>query len=175
MGVLKRQPGRVKASPADIASYIYIASRDTFNVLSKPVPSTTPGDEATIAADHTFVTATPANGFIKIPCTGNKNGKFSVKTEGEFPAQKVVSSFEGNAVGLSAEQIEIMQRLMGIPVIVLISSAKCENPTVYQIGCDCNSINGLMFEFDTDSNVWKISGSSNCFPAVYTGAITLMG
>lgn len=178
MALLKAQPGRNKAKNVGISANLYIAPVDLFQVIQKPAvlvgAGVSLGDEATIVTAHTFKTATPANGFVKIPLVGINNGKFEIKTEGEFPAEKIVSSFEGIAVGLSAEQLEMIKRLKGQNMIVLLEDAECENGKVYQLGCDCKPVASLKFDYNTDDNKLKISGSAECIPNIYTGAITLM-
>ncbi len=173
MPTLKQQPSRVKAQKPGIRSYLYIALLDIFNVIQVPTPGTGVGVNATITTDHTFKTTTPGtNGFIKIPLAGLENGKFNFKSEGNFPAMKEMTSFEANTVGLSTEQLEMIEAIGGQPCIALVTAADCKEPTVWQAGCECDPVI-INWEFTTDNNILKLSGQSECAPNKYTGAITL--
>lgn len=177
--VLKGQPTRAKAKQAGIGGYLWIASLEEFNVLQKPLPTgtgTTAGDEATITGNHTFKTnaGTTTNGFIKFPLVPTKSGKWEMKTEGDYPSEKVVSSFEVMATGINAVQLEMIKRIKGYNLIALIQDAECDDETIYQIGCDCKPVDSIKVEFSSEDNILKLSGKAECVANEYAGTITLM-
>jgi hypothetical protein len=85
---------------------------------------------------------------------------------------KEMTSFEANTVGLSTEQLEMIEAIGGQPCIALVTAADCKEPTVWQAGCECDPVI-INWEFTTDNNILKISGQSECAPNKYTGVITL--
>jgi hypothetical protein len=178
---LKAQPKRVKAKQPGMGGYIWVALLDQFNIIQQPPPTgtgTVAGDEALITATHTFITtgitAPSVNGFIKIPLIPSKSGKFGFKSEGEYPAEKTVADIEAMAVGLDRVQVEMIKRMKGQNVLMLMQDAECDNPVIWQIGCDCKPVDSMKFEFSSDNNELKITGKAECILNEYQGAITLM-
>lgn len=179
MSKLKAQPNRVHAKEPGMGGYLWIADIDQFNVLQKPLPvftGTTAGDEATITGTHTFKTqpGVTTNGFVKIPLIPTNSGKYMSKREGDYPSKKTASSFECQATGLDAAQLEMLKRFKGRNLIALVQDAECGNEKIYQIGCDCKPVDELGFEYDSETNIVKLTGSAQCDLAVYAGTITLM-
>lgn len=178
MSKLKAHPSRVQAKEPGMGGFLWIADIEQFNVLQKPLPvftGSTVGDEATITANHTFKTLAgfTTNGFIKIPLIPTNSGKYMSKREGDYPSKKTVSSFEGQATGLNAAQLEMLKRFKGLNLIVLVQDAECGNEKVYQIGCDCKPVDELAYEFDSETNIVKLTGSAQCDLAVYSGTIAI--
>ena len=179
MTKVKVQPTRVQAKEPGMGGYLWIADIDMFNVIQKPLPTftgTTAGDEATITGTHTFKTVggITTNGWIKIPLIPTNSGKYMTKREGDHPSKRTASSFEGQAVGLDAPQLEVLKRFKGRNILALVQDAECGNEKVYQIGCDCKPVDELGYEFDSENNIVKLTGSAQCDLAVYSGTITLM-
>lgn len=176
MATIKFAPQRKQATQAGLGSTLCIALLDHFDSLKEaPTTGTAAGDTATITDTHTFKTVGgKAMGFIKIPLMATNTGKYDMKSEGEFPSEKTVSSFEGVAVGLSAEQVEWIRGLKGQNCIVLVRDAECGNGRFVQIGCDCKPVESLKFEWSSEDNKLKIMGKAECELKDYKGVITEM-
>ena len=177
---LKAQPIRTKARQPGMGGYIWVGLLDQFDVIHKPLATgtgTVAGDEGVITGTHTFivplVSPPTTNGLIKIPLIPTKSGKFGFKTEGDYPAEKIVSDIEAMAVGLSKIDIEMIKRLKGQPIIAFVQDAECDDETIYQVGCDCKPVDSMKFEFSSDNNELKITMKAECIVNEYAGALTL--
>jgi len=176
MSILKFKPTSKQATQPGMGGTIYLAPIDVFDAIATaPSTGTVAGATTTIVDDHTFITiATKMQGFVKIPLIATKSGKYGFKTEGDFPAEKTVSEFEAMAVGLDATQTEWIKALKGKPMIALIEDAECQAGRIVQIGCKCKPVASVKFEWSSDNNELKMTGSAECMLNDYQGVITEM-
>jgi hypothetical protein len=152
----------------------YLAPTDWFTTIEEaPSTGTNAGDTATIADAHTFVSSPTAHGWLKFQVIPGKEGNFKMATEGEYPNQKTKTSFMLQMVGLNAAQVEFAKQSKNRRFIALIADGNCGNESYWNIGCKCRPVILTQNDYDSDTNIWTVSGEAMCAPALYTDTATI--
>lgn len=148
---------------------LYLAPVSWFDDISEPPTSGSAGATATVTTDHDFATG---YGWLQFTLIANKEGNLKVEADGEYPNQKTKTSFDGQLMGLSAEQLEFMKQSKNTRFIGLIKDGNCGDHTVYQVGCECKPL-FLKCSWSSEDNIFHITGEAMCDLAVYTGSIII--
>lgn len=154
---------------------LYIAPLDWFATVQDVDTSTAAGDTVTIDTAHVFVgTPTPTHGWLQLKLVTNTEGVFKFDTEGEYPNQKVNTVIDGNIVGLSAAQVELIKHGKNRKWLALVKNGSCSQNLIWQIGCECNPAI-LKGSYSSEDNMFKVNLTAKCEPSLYdvSGSIPL--
>lgn len=154
-------------------SAVYLAPVDWFTTIEEaPATGTAAGETATIADAHAF-TNSPAHGWLKMKVIPGKEGNFKMAKEGEYPNQKNKTSFTAQMVGLSATQVEFAKQSNNRRFIALVADGNCGAEKYWNIGCKCRPVILTQNDYDSETNIWTVSGEAMCAPAHYTDTATI--
>lgn len=155
---------------------LYLAPLAWFATVQEPTNTpTNAGDTVTIDAAHVFVgTPTPTHGWLELKLVTNKEGVFKFDTEGEYPNQKVKTTAEGNIIGLTAAQVELLKKGKNTKWLAMLKNGACGEGQFWQIGCKCNPTI-LKGAYSSEDNVFKVTLEAGCEPTLYdvAGALPL--
>lgn len=118
-----------------VAEYALLAPYSWFDTLATPVNDGTPGSSITSTAAHTFK-AGDNNGFLKFQLAPDKNS-LGGNPVGDKALRKMnvqATIFVPGSYAIAHEQI---QRLLNVPLIVLIKDGDCSQNMFYQLGNSC--------------------------------------
>lgn len=154
----------------------YLAPIRWFKTLSAPSPSATPfsptNNPITIYDNHVFKAG---YGFI-IGKSAHNTALFKIIAQGLNGSKSFNTNFTFFIAGNSAALHETMSRLLNEQLVVLVSSARCNNAVKHQIGNQCISATFQNMEYATGSIDGSERKGYNCTiqatthnPRLYTG------
>jgi hypothetical protein len=163
MALLATLPAEV-TPPKQKITQLLIAAIEYFTTIQ----SETAG---VIGTAHTF---SGTDGFYEIPMNPRDQGQLKFETSGEYPITKETTTVMANIVGLSVDQILMVQAMKGKTLMAMVKDGNCgASGFRWQVGCKCYPATLTKAEYDTESLTLKLEISSNCLPIKYTSTITL--
>jgi len=166
----------VKNQKPGYTNECYVALKSWFSEIAEPT-GTEGADSLTIATDHTFITGTPAKGFMKaycLPHTVEAGGK-STGDEGALHTGWTPQFLlPGDSPALQA----LVEAMANEDLILVFLDANCPGNAKIQYGCDCNPATVTEYEFTSGTTKdgkkgWLIKATSNC-RFFYNGSIAVM-
>lgn len=158
----------------------YFAPESWFDTVAEPDDDDDEdgsGNSITISGNHTFVTADPTYGFVKLELA-DRTGKLTVEEVGDPEFEAVNVTGEGIHPGWNA----LLATYMGKSFngIVLMQDIRCEANMYYQIGAACAMARKEGWKYETGlSGGGDKKGFTLKFASyqdkvrIYTGAVTL--
>jgi hypothetical protein len=154
---------------------LYLAPIAWFGTIQETDATVAAGDTATIDTAHVFAgTPTPDHGWLSLSLLANNEGVFKLETEGDYPNQKVKTTAEGNLIGLTATQVELLKQGKNTKWLAMVKNGACGASQFWQIGCKCNPVI-LKGSYSSEDNIFKIMLEAKCEPSFYdvAGALPL--
>lgn len=137
-----------------IAPHVLIAPISWLTAIAKPIPSSTPGSEVTIATAHTFKAG--GYGWLRYLLSPEKNS-YTAEAIGDKGHQKFNHSAKIFIPGSYDEVHEQLKLLKNVPLLALVKDADCDAALYYQLGNGCMSA-WLTTQFMTGTTVEGVKG-----------------
>lgn len=163
-----------KNSTSGIAEGVWLAPKDWFTSIKKPIADSNPGSEVVISENHTFLAK---KGFVFFRLSPEKNA-YETETIGDKGHTKFNHSVKIFVPGSYQEAHEQIKFFKDTPLIAIVRDSSCEENLYYQVGNGCMGA-WMQASFGTGTTIEGVKGYEitisyqSDYVTLYAGALTM--